>query len=68
MPTQHELNRTFWATLDSSSVFEQYLSYINNDINNDNTNSRIAFCYRFPQIRRDAIREIIDIHCAILGR
>lgn len=62
MPTQDEQNRNFWDTSNSSRVIDQYMTSIDCDINKDNSNSRSVFCYRFPQSRRDAIREIIDIH------
>lgn len=68
MPTQDELNRTYWDTLNSSRVIEQYMNSIDHDINRDNPNSRSVFCYRFSQSQRDTIREIIDRHFAMLGR
>ena len=68
MPTQNELYRTFSITSDRSRVFEQYLSFIGNDISNDSDHHRSVFCYNFPMNQRYAIRDIIDTYCATLGR
>ena len=68
MSTLKKLNNTFWATATNSNVFEQYLNTISNDINNDSDHSRSVFCYGFSPYKRCSIRDIIDRHCAILGK
>lgn len=68
MPTLEKLKNTFRETSTNSNIFDQYLSFISHDINNDSDHSRTVFCYRFSLDKRHSFRDIIDTHCATLGR
>jgi hypothetical protein len=68
MSASKKLNNTFWETSTNSNIFDQYLSTISHDINNDSDHSRSVFCYGFSPYKRHSIRDVIDRYCAILGR